>query len=125
MLGTRLLTLTSACGLLLSFSAFSASPDVPAALASQVQFSATQHAGVFTIKCSRRSMASAPTTSWTAECNKLGRAAIDQAVGKKLIAPVKGVAFGEASEFPGDYSPDPHISNIVLSRDFPLIANPI
>ncbi|MDE2054830.1 MAG: hypothetical protein KGI62_09115 [Xanthomonadaceae bacterium] len=87
-----------------------------------VNFSVLQQNGEFIIKCSPRTRADAQNHEWPSVCNKVGRAAIERAVKQKLIAPVQGPAFGMASEFPPDYSPDPHISNITLSRSFPLIG---
>ena len=66
---------------------------------SQVSFSSKQDRGQFTIECTPRSEGIANDPSWVDACNTLGRAAIDDAVGKRLIASVDGPAFGMASDF--------------------------
>ncbi len=94
-----------------------------------VNFIALKRDGEFTIKCSPRTRADALNRAWPSVCNREGRVAIDRAVKQKLIAPIQGPAFGMASTFPPDYSSDPHVSSITLSRSFPLISakagNPI
>lgn len=125
MFAIRAMVWSSVVVLLLPCTTHAAVSSTPTAYTDFVHFSASQRDGKFIIECSPSTRAAAVNHSWPTVCNKLGRDAIDRAVKQKLIAPVKGLAFGMASQFPPDYSPDPHISGVTLSRSFPLLGNPI
>lgn len=123
MFATRAMSLWSIAMLLLPYAVCAATSSASASDTGMVRFSARQQNGEFTIECSPSTRVAALNHAWPDICNQLGRIAIDRAVKQNLIAPAPGLAFGMASRFPPDYSPDPHVVGVTLSRSFPLLAN--
>lgn len=124
----RLLGSLGFCGCLLPMLTVAAPPRPVAASSGLVAFSSSinevmhgdRRGGTFTIKCGPRSHAHGSTAAWIAECNELGRAAIDGAVDRGLIAPAPGVPFVTAAEVPTAGG----ITGVSFRRDFDLVAPP-
>jgi len=87
-----------------------------------VEFSTRLSDETLTIECKPRSEEIVESGDWVDQCNELGRSELDSAAASGLIAPVKGPAFGMASQFIRQLSASASISERTMRRDIPLMG---
>ena len=95
--------------------------ELPTDFVSEMIFETQTTATHFVLMCSPFDAEIGRTVKWIDTCNEIGRMAIDQAVAAKLIAPVAGLAFGQASAFLRDAEPGARVG-ATLKREFELLV---